>query len=67
MIFLKAIQTTTALSDGLKPQLQALAHNQSYIRLHHDATSSGSVDIDACLQPTLPNDPRWDYVYSARA
>lgn len=63
MIFLTAVQATAVLNDGLKPALQALVHNQSYVRLHHDVKASGSVDIDDCLQLTLPNDPRWDYVF----
>lgn len=61
--FTKAIKNTPLLNNCLKSALTALGKNANKININ-SGNCIGSVDIDGCLQASLPNDPRWDYAFS---
>jgi hypothetical protein len=61
--FTKAITNTSPLNNCLKPELFALKNNANKIKIETKCKCTGSVDIDNCLQESLPNDSRWDYIF----
>jgi hypothetical protein len=59
----KAIGLEHVYYDGL----QALSKtDRARLDVHPKVKLTGSIDLDAALQDTHPNDPRWDYAIARR-
>lgn len=67
MRFHDAVQGTSEIAAGLKAGLQAVtsAHRSS-ISAGETRRITGSVDIDAALEPLEPHANRWDYAIGYR-
>jgi hypothetical protein len=59
----KATGLERAYCDGL----QALSKSdRARLAVHQNVKLTGSIDLDAALHETHPNDPRWDYAIARR-
>ena len=58
--FKAAVLATPMIASAFCPGVQALKkeHRQG---LQNSQIATGSIDLDAALQPHFPNDHRWDY------
>lgn len=62
MIFRDAVEQTDSIADCYRPGLQALREaDRNRIECSETRRLAGSVDLDAALRPSHPNDPVWDY------
>lgn len=65
MNFREAVEATPHLEDAWKPGLRALrAEDRPHIRPEDPRLLGGSADVDAALQPTQPQEHRWDFAIS---
>ncbi len=63
MSFVDAIHNTPDIANCFEPGLQALGANSRKISVSSTRELKGSVNIDACVKNSYPNDARWDYVF----
>ena len=63
MSFQAAVQAApTAVAGAYRPGKQALpGQHRSLVTCADSRRLTGSVNLDAALQASLPNAPRWDY------
>lgn len=62
MTFRAAVQEAAELAAHFRPGLQALTSaHAGRVVCAHPRKLTGSINIDAALQPAFPNAPRWDY------
>ncbi len=61
MKFAQAVHNTPALADAFQRGLQALRRDAQYIHCDTPRILAGSVNVEAALQNTAPDAPRWDY------
>ena len=67
MRFRTAVQSTNEIAPYFQNQLNALSNaHQNSIFPSNPKRITGSVNIDAALQLTYPNDNRWDYAIGYR-
>lgn len=62
MSFQKGVQIIPGIRDCYRKGLQALGNYSNKIVPGNTRNCSGSVDLDNCLHPSKPKDPRWDYI-----
>ena len=69
MSFIKAVQSTPAISSCYKLGLQALGNYSAKIAPENPRDCTGSVFFDACLEAVYPRAARWDYAvgYGSKA
>lgn len=58
--FKAAVLATPMIASAFCPGVQALK-NEHRRGLQNSHIATGSIDLDAALQPHFPNDHRWDY------
>lgn len=62
MTFRKAVEATPHLEKAWEPGLRALrAEDRPHIEPEDTRRLRGSVDVDKALQPTQPQEHRWDF------
>ncbi|MGQ9919626.1 MAG: hypothetical protein ACUVS7_19710 [Bryobacteraceae bacterium] len=67
MTFQVVLTQTPALQGAWQPGFQALsAADRQHVDAQDTRRLAGSVNVDAALARTHPNDPRWDYAVGHR-
>lgn len=62
MTFRETVEATPHLEEAWEPGLRALrAEDRPHIEVNDPRRLRGSADVDAALQPTQPQEHRWDF------